>query len=51
MRRIIGFAVLWPWLRYRFATKRMTPRFDEHGRVYMLICDYTGPYYTDKSKP
>ena len=35
----IGFGVLWPWLRYRFASRYMTPRFDENGRVYMLLCD------------
>jgi hypothetical protein len=22
MRKIIGFSVLWPWLRYRFASRR-----------------------------
>lgn len=35
----IGWAVLWPWMKYRFASRRMTPRFDDKGRVYMLLCD------------
>ncbi len=35
----IGFAALYPWLEYRFASAQMTPRFDQEGRIYMLICD------------
>lgn len=35
----IGFGVLWPWLRYRFASRRLTPRFDPQGRIYMLVCE------------
>ena len=39
----IGFGVLWPWLRYRFASRNTTPRLDEQGRVYMLLCDAPTP--------
>jgi len=39
MKRLIGFSILWPWLKYRFASKKMTPRFDENGNIYMLICE------------
>ena len=40
MKYIIGFGLLFPWIKYRFASRRMTPRFDAHGRIYMLVCDY-----------
>lgn len=52
MKRIIGWAILWPWLGYRFASKRMTPRFDQHGRIYMLLCDSdtVTPTVTDSEK-
>lgn len=39
----IGLAVLWPWLKYRFAGRKMTPRFDAQGRIYMLLCDDVQP--------
>jgi hypothetical protein len=38
LKRIIGFSLLWPWSKYRFASKEMTPRFDANGDIYMLLC-------------
>ena len=38
-KRIIGISVLWPWSKYRFASKKMTPRFNKNGDIYMLLCD------------
>jgi len=38
-KRIIGFSILWPFAKYRFASKRMTPRVDKNGNIYMLLCE------------
>ena len=39
LRRIIGVSIVWPWTGHQFASKRMTPRFNKNGKIYMLLCD------------
>lgn len=34
---LIGFAFILPWRKERFVPGRWTPRYDRHGRIYMLL--------------
>lgn len=38
---LLGVGLLNPLKEYKFASKNMTPRFDENGNIYMLVCETT----------
>lgn len=37
LRTLLAFAFIFPWRKERFVPGDWTPRYDPHGRIYMLI--------------
>lgn len=39
IRNLLGFALLFPWHwgKHGFVPGKWTPRYDQHGRIYMLL--------------
>ncbi len=40
-KNCIGFGVLKPFIKHKFASNIMRPRYDSNGNIYALICDET----------